>query len=286
MDSYVDLFQANGGSFVMLAKGNRSKVVTDACKAHGGFYLGSIGGPAARLAKDCITKVEVLEYPELGMEAVWKIEVRDFPAFIVVDDKGQRLLQRSLEAGGDAMKQVFVFERVAVIVMPWHEPMDPPERGTRVEIRLLGDEPPRGSRYAAERVVLDEPLFRADLFDQMTAPPGNLHSAHYHPNFHGIEPCDRVWSDDLKQDAVGLVGGSALRPARAARSRRSAPTSRASRGSTPTPRRSRKPRPQSSPRSKQPGPRFVPNRNVRERVSGDAAGDRCRSTLAAAAGAS
>jgi fumarate hydratase class I len=88
MDSYVDLFQANGGSFVMLAKGNRSKLVTDACKAHGGFYLGSIGGPAARLAKDCITKVEVLEYPELGMEAVWKIEVRDFPAFVVVDDKG------------------------------------------------------------------------------------------------------------------------------------------------------------------------------------------------------
>jgi fumarate hydratase class I len=88
MDSYVDLFQRNGGSFVMLAKGNRSKVVTDACNAHGGFYLGSIGGPAARLAKDCITRVEVLEYPELGMEAVWKIEVRDFPAFIVVDDKG------------------------------------------------------------------------------------------------------------------------------------------------------------------------------------------------------
>jgi fumarate hydratase class I len=88
MDSYVDLFQRNGGSYVMLAKGNRSKVVTDACHANGGFYLGSIGGPAARLAKDCITKVEVLEFPELGMEAVWKIEVRDFPAFIVVDDKG------------------------------------------------------------------------------------------------------------------------------------------------------------------------------------------------------
>ena len=88
MDSYVDLFQRNGGSFVMLAKGNRSKAVTDACNEHGGFYLGSIGGPAARLAKDCITKVEVLEYPELGMEAVWKIEVVDFPAFIVVDDKG------------------------------------------------------------------------------------------------------------------------------------------------------------------------------------------------------
>ena len=88
MDSYVDEFQAAGGSFVMLAKGNRSKAVTDACKAHGGFYLGSIGGPAARLAQDCITKVEVLEMPELGMEAVWKIEVRDFPAFIIVDDKG------------------------------------------------------------------------------------------------------------------------------------------------------------------------------------------------------
>ncbi len=88
MDSYVDLFQSHGGSLVMLAKGNRSKAVTDACKKHGGFYLGSIGGPAARLAQDCIKKVEVLEYPELGMEAVWKIEVVDFPAFIVVDDKG------------------------------------------------------------------------------------------------------------------------------------------------------------------------------------------------------
>lgn len=88
MDSYVNEFQAAGGSMVMLAKGNRSRQVTDACKTHGGFYLGSIGGPAARLAQDCITKVEVLEYPELGMEAVWKIEVQDFPAFIVVDDKG------------------------------------------------------------------------------------------------------------------------------------------------------------------------------------------------------
>ena len=88
MDSYVAEFQAAGGSFVMLAKGNRSKQVTDACKTYGGFYLGSIGGPAARLAQDCITKVEVLEYAELGMEAVWKIEVEDFPAFIIVDDKG------------------------------------------------------------------------------------------------------------------------------------------------------------------------------------------------------
>src|SRR4029079_18629858 len=88
MDSYVDQFQAAGGSKVMLAKGNRSKQVTDACAAHGGFYLGSIGGPAARLAQDCIKHVEVLEYEELGMEAVWKIEVEDFPAFIVVDDKG------------------------------------------------------------------------------------------------------------------------------------------------------------------------------------------------------
>jgi fumarate hydratase class I len=88
MDSYVDRFQAAGGSLVMLAKGNRSHAVTEACKKYGGFYLGSIGGAAARLAQDCITHVEVLEYPELGMEAVWKIEVRDFPAFIIVDDKG------------------------------------------------------------------------------------------------------------------------------------------------------------------------------------------------------
>jgi fumarate hydratase, class I len=88
MDSYVESFQAAGGSMVMLAKGNRSKQVTEACRAHGGFYLGSIGGPAARLAQDCIRSVSVLEYEELGMEAVWKIEVEDFPAFIVVDDKG------------------------------------------------------------------------------------------------------------------------------------------------------------------------------------------------------
>lgn len=89
MDSYVDQFQAAGGSMVMLAKGNRSQQVTDACREHGGFYLGSIGGPAARLAQDCIRSVEVIEYPELGMEAIWKIEVEDFPAFIVVDDKGE-----------------------------------------------------------------------------------------------------------------------------------------------------------------------------------------------------
>ncbi|HWE92295.1 MAG TPA: fumarate hydratase [Pseudonocardiaceae bacterium] len=88
MDSYVAQFQQAGGSLVMLAKGNRSRQVTEACQAHGGFYLGSIGGPAARLAQDCIRKVEVLEYPELGMEAVWRIEVEDFPAFVVVDDKG------------------------------------------------------------------------------------------------------------------------------------------------------------------------------------------------------
>ena len=88
MDSYVDQFQAAGGSMVMLAKGNRSAQVREACAKHGGFYLGSIGGPAARLAQDCIKKVEVLEYPELGMEAIWKVEVEDFPAFIVIDDKG------------------------------------------------------------------------------------------------------------------------------------------------------------------------------------------------------
>ncbi|MBB4304065.1 fumarate hydratase class I [Rhodobium orientis] len=88
MDAYVDPFQALGGSMVMLAKGNRSPQVRDACEKHGGFYLGSIGGPAARLAQDCIKKVEVVEYPELGMEAIWRIEVEDFPAFIVIDDKG------------------------------------------------------------------------------------------------------------------------------------------------------------------------------------------------------
>ena len=88
MDSYVEQFQAQGGSMVMLAKGNRSAQVREACAKHGGFYLGSIGGPAARLAQDCIKKVEVLEYPELGMEAIWKVEVENFPAFIVIDDKG------------------------------------------------------------------------------------------------------------------------------------------------------------------------------------------------------
>ncbi|MGB7424634.1 MAG: fumarate hydratase C-terminal domain-containing protein, partial [Ornithinimicrobium sp.] len=88
MDSYVEQFQAAGGSKIMLAKGNRSTQVTRACQTHGGFYLGSIGGPAARLAQDCITSVETLEYEELGMEAVWRIQVQDFPAFIVVDDKG------------------------------------------------------------------------------------------------------------------------------------------------------------------------------------------------------
>ena len=97
MDSYVDYFQANGGSFVMLAKGNRSKAVTDACAKRGGFYLGSIGGPAARLAQDCIKKVEVLDFEDLGMEAVWKIDVVDFPAFIVVDDKGNDFFAESLK---------------------------------------------------------------------------------------------------------------------------------------------------------------------------------------------
>ena len=88
MDSYVDQFQSFGGSMIMLAKGNRSAAVRDACKKYGGFYLGSIGGPAARLAQDCIKKVECIEYPELGMEAIWRIDVVDFPAFIVCDDKG------------------------------------------------------------------------------------------------------------------------------------------------------------------------------------------------------
>jgi fumarate hydratase class I len=106
MDAYVDQFQSEGGSYVMLAKGNRSAAVTAACKKHGGFYLGSIGGPAARLAQDCITKVEVLEYAELGMEAVWKIEVIDFPAFIIVDDKGNDFFAEILS--GDGKKHLHV----------------------------------------------------------------------------------------------------------------------------------------------------------------------------------
>ena len=103
MDSYVDLFQSHGGSMVMLAKGNRSQQVTDACKKHGGFYLGSIGGPAARLAKDCIKSVSTLEYAELGMEAVWKIDVVDFPAFVVVDDKGNDFFA-GISGGGGGKK--------------------------------------------------------------------------------------------------------------------------------------------------------------------------------------
>jgi fumarate hydratase class I len=94
MDPYVDLFQSHGGSMVMIAKGNRSQMVTDACKKHGGFYLGSIGGPAAILAKENIRSVKVLDYPELGMEAVWEIEVENFPAFILVDDKGNDFFQQ------------------------------------------------------------------------------------------------------------------------------------------------------------------------------------------------
>ena len=96
MDPYVDEFQANGGSMIMLAKGNRSQQVTDACKKHRGFYLGSIGGPAARLGKECITDVETIEYSELGMEAIFMITVKDFPAFILVDDKGNDFFENLL----------------------------------------------------------------------------------------------------------------------------------------------------------------------------------------------
>jgi fumarate hydratase class I len=96
MDSYVPLFQARGGSMIMLAKGNRSKGVTDSCKTYGGFYLGSIGGPAARLGKECITQVELIEYPELGMEAIYMITVKNFPAFVIVDDKGNDFFENLL----------------------------------------------------------------------------------------------------------------------------------------------------------------------------------------------
>ena len=96
MDPYVPIFQARRGSMVMLAKGNRSTVLKEACKKYGGFYLGSIGGPAARLAKECITRMEILEYPELGMEAIYRITVKDFPAFIITDDKGNDFFDRIL----------------------------------------------------------------------------------------------------------------------------------------------------------------------------------------------
>ncbi len=128
MDSYVDQFQAAGGSKVMLAKGNRSQQVTDACAKHGGFYLGSIGGPAARLAQDCIKKVEVLEYPELGMEAVWKIEVEDFPAFIVVDDKGNDFF-------ADVNKPI----ALNIQPRPGMEPKQTPSRQTEIDAPGMGD---------------------------------------------------------------------------------------------------------------------------------------------------
>jgi hypothetical protein len=99
----------------------------------------------------------------------------------------------------------FVFEKVAVLVFPWREPMDPPERGARVEVRLLADEPRRGSRFAAQRIVIDQPVFRADLFDQVDHPPGNLRSAHFHPTFDGVEPCDRQWPEAIKRDATGWL---------------------------------------------------------------------------------
>jgi hypothetical protein len=103
------------------------------------------------------------------------------------------------------MQYAFVFEKVAVLVGPWHEPIDPPERGARVEVRLLADEPRRGSRSAAHRVVIDEPVFRADLFDQVDGPPGNLRSAHFHPRFEGVEPCDRHWRDEIRADPTGWL---------------------------------------------------------------------------------
>jgi hypothetical protein len=105
------------------------------------------------------------------------------------------------------VRQVFVFEGTAVIVGPWHEPMSPPERGTRVEVRLLDLEPTRGSRFAAERVVVDRPVFRADLFDTLDAPPGNLRAAHFHPGFEGIEPLDRHWDEAIQADATGWLAG-------------------------------------------------------------------------------
>jgi hypothetical protein len=103
------------------------------------------------------------------------------------------------------MQQAFVFEKVAVLVGTWYEPVEPPERGARVEVRLLADEPRRGSPSAAQRVVIDQPVFRADLFDQVNGPPGNLLSAHFHPRFEGVEPCDRHWRDEIRADPIGWL---------------------------------------------------------------------------------
>jgi hypothetical protein len=103
------------------------------------------------------------------------------------------------------VQQAFVFEKVAVLVRAWHEPMEPPERGARVEVRLLAEEPWRGTRSAAQRVVIDQPVFRADLFDQVDGPVGNLRSAHFHPRFNGVEPCDRHWRDEIRADPTGWL---------------------------------------------------------------------------------
>ena len=105
------------------------------------------------------------------------------------------------------MRQAFVFEGVAVLVGPWHEPMDPPERGARVEVRLLGAEPRRGTRFAAQKVVIDRPLFRADLFDQIDKPPGNLSAAHFHPRFEGVEPSTRVWQEEIQKEPTRWLVG-------------------------------------------------------------------------------
>lgn len=105
------------------------------------------------------------------------------------------------------MRQAFVFDGIAMLVGPWHEPMDPPEAGTRVELRLLAVEPTRGSPSAAERVIIDEPVFRADLFDQTTHPPGNLRAAHFHAGFDGIEPTNRIFDDAVNEDPTGWLAG-------------------------------------------------------------------------------
>ena len=105
------------------------------------------------------------------------------------------------------MRQAFVFEGTAVLIGPWHEPADPPERGARVEVRLLEPQPWRGTQFAAQRIVVDEPVFRADLFDRMDEPPGKLGSAHFHPSFAGVEPCTRQWPEAIKADPTGWLAG-------------------------------------------------------------------------------
>src|SRR5262249_8072175 len=177
MDSYVDLFQSRGGSMVMLAKGNRSMQVRDACQRHGGFYLGSIGGPAARLADHSIKKVAVQEYEELGMEAIWRIEVEDFPAFIVTDDKGNDFYAGLMQRRPTPTLRVQGEEGFASVGQPAEARADPSAPGPRVEVVV----PARGLAAfvgIGERVV--------EIAEEVIPAPVHEHRHHDRPEPAGV----------------------------------------------------------------------------------------------------